>query len=130
VVGTGAFIFGWASLSLDLRDKSCGQTTPGWGVVTPLGRHPITSRAHVYMVQGEEGTEFTRYTERNQTDLSPSMSSAVAKGGLITYSIQVKSDGPERARGVRSWRSTTTLAPRSLTRAPGDAGPAFGSPLT
>ncbi len=54
----------------------------------------------VYMIQGEEGTEFTRYTERNLTDLSPSMSASVAKGGQITYSIQVRNNGPERAGGV------------------------------
>jgi uncharacterized repeat protein (TIGR01451 family) len=54
----------------------------------------------VYMIQGEEGTEFTRYTERNQTDLSPSMSAVVGKGGQITYSIHVANNGPERAGGV------------------------------
>ncbi len=54
----------------------------------------------VYMIQGEGGTEFTRYTERNLTDLSPSMSAGVAKGGRITYSIQVRNNGPERSGGV------------------------------
>lgn len=57
----------------------------------------------VYMIQGEIGTEFTRYTEKNTTDLSPSMSAKVVhttKGGKITYSIQVKNNGPERASGV------------------------------
>lgn len=54
----------------------------------------------VYMIQGEEGTEFTRYTERNATDLAPSISAHVAKGGRITYSILVKNNGPERAGGV------------------------------
>lgn len=54
----------------------------------------------VYMIQGEEGTEFARYTERNVTDLSPSMSASVKKGGQITYSIQVRNSGPERAGGV------------------------------
>ncbi|MFL5872971.1 MAG: PASTA domain-containing protein [Solirubrobacterales bacterium] len=54
----------------------------------------------VYMIQGEEGTEFTRYTERNLTDLAPSMTAGVAKGGQITYSIQVRNNGPERASGV------------------------------
>jgi uncharacterized repeat protein (TIGR01451 family) len=54
----------------------------------------------VYMIQGEEGTGFTRYTERNQTDLSPSMQATVKKGGKITYSVQVKNNGPERAGGV------------------------------
>ena len=54
----------------------------------------------VYMIQGEEGTEFTRYTERNQTDLSPSMTARIGKGGQITYSIHVANNGPERAGGV------------------------------
>lgn len=54
----------------------------------------------VYMIQGEEGIEFTRYTERNVTDLAPSISARVAKGGKINYSIQVKNNGPERAGGV------------------------------
>jgi uncharacterized repeat protein (TIGR01451 family) len=54
----------------------------------------------VYMIQGESDTEFTRYTERNVTDLSPTMSAGVAKGGKITYSIQVRNNGPERAGGV------------------------------
>jgi uncharacterized repeat protein (TIGR01451 family) len=58
----------------------------------------------VYIVQGEEGVEFTRYTERNGTDLSPTMSAAAPvikrKAGKITYSVQVKNNGPERAGGV------------------------------
>jgi uncharacterized repeat protein (TIGR01451 family) len=54
----------------------------------------------VYMIQGEQGIEFSRYTERNLTDLAPAMSASVAKGGKITYSIQVKNNGPERAGGV------------------------------
>jgi uncharacterized repeat protein (TIGR01451 family) len=57
----------------------------------------------VYMIQGEEGTGFTRYTETSEADLSPSMSAAAvssAKGGEITYSVQVKNNGPERADGV------------------------------
>lgn len=57
----------------------------------------------VYMIQGQIGEEFTRYTEHNVTDLSPSMSAGVvtsAKGGEITYSIQVKNNGPEHAGGV------------------------------
>lgn len=54
----------------------------------------------VYMIQGEEGTGFTRYTERNQTDLSPSMTARIGKGGQITYSIHVANSGPERASGV------------------------------
>jgi uncharacterized repeat protein (TIGR01451 family) len=58
----------------------------------------------VYIVQGELGEEFTRYTEKNATDLSPSMSAAsvigTATNGEITYSVQVKNNGPERAGGV------------------------------
>ncbi len=57
----------------------------------------------VYVIEGEDGTAFLRYTERNQTDLSTSMSASVAgtaTGGEITYSIQVKNNGPERASGV------------------------------
>jgi uncharacterized repeat protein (TIGR01451 family) len=54
----------------------------------------------VYMIQGEEGTGFTRYTERNQTDLSPSMTARIGKGGQITYSIHVANNGPERSSGV------------------------------
>lgn len=54
----------------------------------------------VYIIQGEDGSEFTRYTERNLTDLSPTMSASVGKGGRITYSIQVRNNGPERAGGV------------------------------
>lgn len=54
----------------------------------------------VYMIQGEEGIEFTRYVERNATDLSASKAASVAKGGRITYSIQVRNNGPERASGV------------------------------
>lgn len=57
----------------------------------------------VYIVEGEEGHEFTRYTERNVTDLSTAMSASVvptATGGEITYSIQVKNNGPELAAGV------------------------------
>jgi uncharacterized repeat protein (TIGR01451 family) len=58
----------------------------------------------VYIVQGEEGTGFTRYTEKNQTDLSASMSAGAAvinrTSGEITYSLQVKNNGPERAGGV------------------------------
>lgn len=57
----------------------------------------------VYMVEGESGTGFGRYTEQNATDLSTSMSAQVVAsqtGGEITYSIQVKNDGPERAGGV------------------------------
>jgi uncharacterized repeat protein (TIGR01451 family) len=57
----------------------------------------------VYIVQGEEGPQFTRYTEQTETDLSASMTAAVVgstTGGEITYSVQVKNNGPERAGGV------------------------------
>jgi uncharacterized repeat protein (TIGR01451 family) len=57
----------------------------------------------VYMIQGEEDTGFVRYTERNQADLSPTMSASVTRAGkgvATTYSIQVKNSGPERASGV------------------------------
>lgn len=54
----------------------------------------------VYMIQGEFGPSFTRYTERNSTDLAPSTTAKVRKGGLITYSILVRNNGPERASGV------------------------------
>lgn len=57
----------------------------------------------VYIVEGEEGTQFTRYTEKNETDLSASISAGVVRspsGGEITYSIQVKNNGPEHAGGV------------------------------
>jgi uncharacterized repeat protein (TIGR01451 family) len=57
----------------------------------------------VYIVQGEIGTAFTRYTEKNEADLSASMTAAAvisAISGEITYSVQVKNNGPEEARGV------------------------------
>lgn len=54
----------------------------------------------VYMIQGESDIGFTRYTERNATELTPLISSQVAKGGKVTYSIQVRNNGPERADGV------------------------------
>lgn len=57
----------------------------------------------VYLIQGESGVEFTRYTEQNTTDLSVTKTAKVAKtatGGKITYSILVKNNGPERAGGV------------------------------
>ena len=57
----------------------------------------------IYMIQGEEGTGFTRYTETNETDLSLSMSAGVtgtSTGGEISYSIQAKNNGPESAGGV------------------------------
>lgn len=53
-----------------------------------------------YMIQGEEGPGFVRYTERNLTDLVPSITSRVAKGGKITLTIKVTNGGPERAGGV------------------------------
>jgi uncharacterized repeat protein (TIGR01451 family) len=63
----------------------------------------LTGYEGTYIVEGEEGPQFTRYTEKNETDLSPSMSAAVVgstKGGEITYSVQVKNNGPEHAGGV------------------------------
>jgi uncharacterized repeat protein (TIGR01451 family) len=57
----------------------------------------------VYIIQGEIGMEFTRYTEKNEADLSTSMSAGTvgtSTGGEISYSIQVKNNGPERASGV------------------------------
>lgn len=57
----------------------------------------------VYIIQGESGVEFTRYNEKNTTDLSVTKTAKVAStatGGKITYSILVKNNGPERAGGV------------------------------
>jgi uncharacterized repeat protein (TIGR01451 family) len=57
----------------------------------------------VYIIQGESGVEFTRYTEQNATDLSVTKTAKVvstATGGKITYSVLVKNNGPERAGGV------------------------------
>lgn len=58
----------------------------------------------VYMVQGEEGTEFLRYNEKNVTDLAPSLAAAsvvpTKTGGEVTYSIGVTNNGPERASGI------------------------------
>jgi uncharacterized repeat protein (TIGR01451 family) len=54
----------------------------------------------VYMVEGEGGTGLVRYNEANETDLAPSMTTTVKKGGKITYTVQVKNNGPERASGV------------------------------
>jgi uncharacterized repeat protein (TIGR01451 family) len=54
----------------------------------------------VYTIQGEIGTQFTRYIERNTTDLIPSMSAKPARGGKVTYSLLVRNNGPERANGV------------------------------
>jgi uncharacterized repeat protein (TIGR01451 family) len=81
----------------------------------------------VYMIQGEEGTEFARYTERNQTDLSPSMSAHIGKGGQITYSIQVKNNGPERAGGVVL--SNPPPARTSLISAATSQGTCGGTPV-
>jgi len=80
----------------------------------------------VYIIQGEGGTEFTRYTERNQTDLSPSISTKVAKGGRITYSIQVKNNGPERAGGVAV--SNPLLKGVTLVSAATSQGTCTGAP--
>ncbi|HJZ34895.1 MAG TPA: PASTA domain-containing protein [Solirubrobacterales bacterium] len=57
----------------------------------------------VYIVEGEDGERFGRYTEQNVTGLSPSISANVVgnpSGAQITYSIQVKNSGPERAGEV------------------------------
>lgn len=54
----------------------------------------------IYMIQGEEGTQFARYQERNLTDLAPSMTAKVTKGGKFTYSLQIRNNGPERAGGI------------------------------
>jgi uncharacterized repeat protein (TIGR01451 family) len=54
----------------------------------------------VYIIQGEEGTGFTRYREQNVADLAPKLTSKVAKGGKITLSAVIKNKGPERAGGV------------------------------
>lgn len=80
----------------------------------------------VYMVQGEIGTEFTRYTESNTTDLSPSMTAKVAKGGQITYSVQVKNNGPERASGVVL--SNSLLKGVTLVSAVSSQGTCTGNP--
>jgi uncharacterized repeat protein (TIGR01451 family) len=80
----------------------------------------------VYMIEGEDGTRFGRYTEQNQTDLAPSISASVvasSSGGEITYSIQAKNNGPERAGGVvlsDSLPSGTTLL--SVTTSQGSCG--------
>jgi uncharacterized repeat protein (TIGR01451 family) len=57
----------------------------------------------VYIIEGEGGKGFGRYTEQNVTGLSPSISANVVgnpSGAQITYSIQVKNSGPERAGEV------------------------------
>lgn len=58
----------------------------------------------VYMVQGEEGTEFLRYNEKNVTDLAPSIAATsvvpTKTGGEVSYSIAVTNKGPERASGI------------------------------
>jgi uncharacterized repeat protein (TIGR01451 family) len=81
----------------------------------------------IYMIQGEEGTEFTRYRERNLTDLAPTMSTRIGKGGQITYSIQVKNNGPERASGVVL--SNPLPARTTLTSAATSQGACTGTPV-
>jgi uncharacterized repeat protein (TIGR01451 family) len=81
----------------------------------------------VYIVQGESGTGFTRHTERNATDLSPSISAGVAKGGQITYSIQVKNNGPERASGIAL--SNTLLKGVALVSAATSQGACAGTSI-
>ena len=89
----------------------------------------------VYMIQGEGGTEFTRYREQNVTDLSPSMSAGLsgsATGGEITYSIQVKNNGPEHAGGVvlsDSLPAGTTLVSAVASQGACAAGPAIACSL-
>lgn len=64
---------------------------------------PVAGIEGVYMVEGEGGEEFARYTEANVTDLSASISGTVVPtttGGEVTYSIQARNNGPERASGV------------------------------
>lgn len=83
----------------------------------------IPGHEGIYIVQGEGGVEFTRYTEQNTTDLAASMTANVvgsATGGEVTYSIGVKNDGPERADGVVV--SDPLPAGTSLVSAPGCTG--------
>jgi uncharacterized repeat protein (TIGR01451 family) len=82
----------------------------------------------VYMIQGESATEFTRYTERNTTDLSTSKSARVkssATGATITYSVLVKNNGPERAGGVTL--SDPLPAGAKLVSAAGSQGACTGT---
>ena len=81
----------------------------------------------IYMIQGEEGTAFARYNERNSTDLAPLMSAKVAKGGRITYSIVVANNGPERAGGVVL--SNSLPAKTTLLSATASQGTCTGTPV-
>lgn len=83
----------------------------------------IPGHEGIYIVQGEGGVEFTRYTEQNTTDLAASMTAKAvgsATGGEVTYSIGVKNDGPERADGVVL--SDSLPAGTKLVSAPGCTG--------
>lgn len=83
----------------------------------------IPGHEGVYIVQGESGVEFTRYTEQNTTDLAVSMTAKAvgsATGGEVTYSIGVKNNGPERADGVVL--SDPLPAGTKLVSAPGCTG--------
>ncbi len=89
----------------DIEAGSWSTSTLPFSKVDDGGMAYVALSGHegVYMIQGEEGLEFTRYTDRNVTDLSPLMSAGVVStptGGEITYSIQVKNNGPERTGGV------------------------------
>ena len=82
----------------------------------------------VYIVQGENGDEFLRYNEKNVTDLSPSISASVVKttkGGEVTYALQVKNNGPERASGVTL--SDTLPSGQSLLSAATSQGSCSGT---
>jgi len=83
----------------------------------------------VYMVQGQQGTEFIRYDEKNVTDLSPSMSVTsvvpTKTGGEVTYSIGVKNNGPERASGVNL--ADTLPAGTTFVSAASSAGSCSGT---
>jgi uncharacterized repeat protein (TIGR01451 family) len=57
----------------------------------------------VYMIQGQEGPEFGRYTEHLQADPAITMSADVVdsgNGGTISYTIPVVNNGPDKATGV------------------------------
>jgi uncharacterized repeat protein (TIGR01451 family) len=80
-------------------------TTPTPFDVNDGGMAYIALAGHegVYIIQGQNGTEFTRYTEQNETDLAAAIStnvSPLASGARLTYSVRVKDEGPERASGV------------------------------
>jgi uncharacterized repeat protein (TIGR01451 family) len=82
----------------------------------------------VYIVQGENGDEFLRYNEKNVTDLSASISASVVKttkGGEVTYALQVKNNGPERASGVTL--SDTLPSGQSLLSAATSQGSCSGT---